>query len=78
MLKTASVAQPESTQAEQGPLLAYSRGLLSREHAIRQTGLRDYAELLVALGDAGLSLPLPPEDEIDRQAADFVKLWKMG
>lgn len=34
------------------PLLAYSQGRLARNEAIRLLGLRDHAELLVALGDA--------------------------
>ena len=42
------------------PLVSYSRGLLARDEAIRLLGLRDYAELLVALGDADLPMPLPP------------------
>lgn len=47
-------------------LKAYSEGRLSRDNAIQQLGLRDYAELLVALGDADLPMPLPPDDEIER------------
>lgn len=78
MLKKSSIELPQNTHTEKHPLVTYSEGLLSRQHAIRETGLRDYAELLVALGDANLPLPLPPEDEIGRQAAMFVKLWKMG
>lgn len=42
------------------PLMAYSQGRLSRADAIRLLGLRDYADLLVALGDADLPMPLPP------------------
>jgi hypothetical protein len=61
-----------------GSLMAYSKGLLSRQEAVRRLGLRDYADLLVALGDAGLSMPLAPADEIGRQAGTFAKLWKMG
>lgn len=57
-------------------LAAYSRGLLSRRETLQQTGLRDSADLLVALGDAGL--PLPPSGDIDRQAATFARLWNMG
>ncbi|CAN7327770.1 hypothetical protein LJR231_001788 [Phyllobacterium sp. LjRoot231] len=59
-------------------LTAYSKGLLSRREAIRRLGLRDSADLLVALGDANLPMPLPPEHEIASQAATFVKLWRMG
>lgn len=60
------------------PLLAYSKGLLSSREAVRRLGLRDYADLLVALGDANLPMPLPTAQEIEEQAATFAKLWKMG
>jgi len=60
------------------PLVAYSRGLISREEAIRYLGLRDYAELLVVLGDADLPMPLPPAHELENQAATFVKLWNQS
>jgi len=58
------------------PLVSYSKGLLARNEAIRLLGLRDYAELLVALGDADLPMPLPPPHEIENQAAILVRLWK--
>ena len=35
------------------PLRAFARGLLPRREAIRAAGVRDYAGLLAALGDAG-------------------------
>ena len=57
------------------PLVSYSRGLLARDETIRLLGLRDYAELLVALGDADLPMPLPPPHEVENQATTFVKLW---
>lgn len=60
------------------PLLAYSQGKLSRADAIRELGLRDYAELLVALGDADLPMPLPPPHEVENQAATFARLWRQG
>ena len=60
---------------ESDPLQAYAAGLLSRRVAIRDAGVRDYAELLVALGDAGLTPPWPPEHEIENQAAMFVRIW---
>lgn len=56
-------------------LEGYSDGRLSRADAIHRLGLRDYAELLVAIGDAELPMPLPPEAEIEEQATTFVKLW---
>jgi plasmid stability protein len=60
------------------PLLAYSQGRLARNEAIRLLGLRDYAALLVALGDADLPMPLPPPHEIENQAVTFAKLWKQS
>jgi plasmid stability protein len=60
------------------PLLAYSQGRLARNEAIRLLGLRDYAELLIALGDADLPLPLPPPHDIENQAVTFAKLWKQS
>lgn len=63
---------------EDDPLLAYSKGLLSQREAVRRLGLRDSADLLVALSDAGLPMPMPPDDEIEEQAATFAQLWNMG
>lgn len=57
-------------------LALYSRGELSKDDAIRELGLRDYAELLVALGDADLPMPMPAPHEIDNQAATFERIWK--
>ena len=57
------------------PLLAYSQGRLARNETIRVLGLRDYAELLVALGDVDLPMPLPPPHEIENQALAFARLW---
>ncbi len=58
------------------PLLTYSQGHLARSEAIRLLGLRDYAELLVALGDADLPMPSAPPQETENQAASFAKLWE--
>lgn len=60
------------------PLLAYSQGRLARNEAIRLLGLRDYAELLVALGDADLPMPLPPPHDVENQAVTFAKLWRQS
>lgn len=60
------------------PLLAYSQGRLARNEAIRLLGLRDYAELLVALGDADLPMPLPPPHDVEKQAETFAKLWRQS
>lgn len=73
-----AITEPEREISDEDPLLAYSKGLLSRREAVRRLGLRDYADLLVALGDADLPMPLPPAHEIENQAATFAKLWRMG
>jgi hypothetical protein len=39
---------------------------------------RDYADLLVALGDAGLPLPSQPAHEQENQIAAFLKIWKQS
>ena len=73
-----SLTDPNGDLSGEDPLLAYSKGLLSRRETIRRLGLRDSADLLVALGDADLPMPLPSQQEIDREAAAFVALWRMG
>lgn len=60
------------------PLIAYSQGRLARNDALRLLGLRDYAQLLVALGDADLPMPLPPVHEIENQATTFASLWRQS
>ena len=69
-------AVPAGSKISDDSLLAYSQGRLARNEAIRLLGLRDYAELLVALGDADLPMPLPAHQEIERQVATFAKLWQ--
>lgn len=66
----------EYRQELMGTLQAYSEGRLSRADAIRELGLRGHVELLVALGDAGLPMPMPPAHEVDNQAVTFAKVWK--
>jgi hypothetical protein len=73
-----AITEPEKDISDEDPLLAYSKGLLSKREAVRRLGLRDYADLLVTLGDADLPMPLPPAHEIENQAATFVKIWRMG
>ena len=66
-------AEDERDQTD--PLHAYAAGLVTRAQAIDAVGVRDYAGLLVALGDAGLTPPWPPEHEIENQATAFVRIW---
>jgi plasmid stability protein len=71
-----AVTSNGSAPSSSDPLLAYSQGLMSRTEAIAALGLRDYAELLVALGDDDLPMPLPPPHDIDSEAVLFARLWK--
>ena len=73
-----AVTSTASHGSTEGPLTAYSAGRLSRNEAIRQLGLRDYAQLLIALGDADLPIPRPPAHELENQAATFVGLWRQS
>lgn len=41
-------------------------------------GIRDYAELLVALGNADLPMPLPPAHDVENQALAFARIWKQA
>ena len=63
-------------RAREAALRAYAAGTLLREDAVEALGLRDYADLLVALGDAGLTPPRPPAHVIEEQAATFEALWR--
>lgn len=73
-----AITEPDREPAEDDPLLAYSKGLLARREALRLLGIRDYADLLVALGDADLPMPLPPAHDIENQGATFARLWRLG
>ena len=69
----AITAEPEPPAED--PLRAYAAGMIGRDEAIRRVGVRDYAHLLVALGDAGLSPPRPAEHQIENEAATFARIW---
>jgi plasmid stability protein len=64
-----------SSEPVDDALLAFSRGRLTKEQAVKALRLRDYAELLVALGDADLPLPTLPPHEVENQAATFARIW---
>jgi plasmid stability protein len=73
-----AVTSGGTSPPDDDPLLAYSMGRLSRRDAIKLLGLRDYAGLLILLGDADLPIPRPSAQEIEDQAALFEKLWRQG
>lgn len=58
------------------PLVRFSRGEISRQEACEALGLRDYAQLLVALGAANLALPQRPDAEVEAMADTFVRIWE--
>jgi hypothetical protein len=57
-------------------LLAFARGSMSARRAIRSLGLRDYAQLLLALGASGLEPPRLPPEKIGQMQATFVRLLR--
>ena len=69
----AITAEPD--RPAEDALQAYADGMIRRDEAIRRVGVRDYADLLVALGDAGLSPPRPPEHQIENEAVTFARIW---
>ena len=75
---TDSSAPSESLvpDASRDPLREFAAGTLSREDAVEALGLRDHADLLVALGDAGMTPPRSPAHVIEAEAALFETLWR--
>lgn len=54
----------------------YSAGMMSARVACAKLDLRNSADLLVALGNAGLPMPQSPEAEVKAQAVTFARLFK--
>lgn len=57
-------------------LAEYVEGRMTKEDAVRALGLRDYSELLLALGKAGIPLPTLPAHVLRDQAMLFAEIWK--
>lgn len=57
------------------PAAAFAAGSITRREAMERLGVRDYAGLLVLLGDHGLAPPRPSDREIGEQAAVFEGIW---
>jgi hypothetical protein len=47
---------------------------MTKEAAIRALGLRDYAQLLICLGEHDLPLPKLPAHEVEAMADTFARL----
>ena len=56
------------------PLVAFSEGRMTKEAAVAALGLRDYSDLLLALGKRGLPLPSLPRHEVEAMADTMVRL----
>ena len=65
-----------SNDSANDPLVAFSKGEIDKAQAIEQSGFRDYAELLVALGDRGLDLPRLPPHEINQMTENFLRICR--
>ena len=48
------VAEPPRSD---DPLVAFSEGRMTKEAAVKALGLRDYTQILLALGERGLPMP---------------------
>lgn len=71
------IEQMESVtnQKSDDPLVQFSRNMITKEQAIKAIGVRDYADLLIALGNADLPLPSLSEEELEKQADIFVEIF---
>lgn len=56
------------------PLVLYSRSQISRYVAMDRMKFRDYATLLIALGDADLRMPMPSDEQTAVEVETFRKL----
>ena len=54
---------------------AFAANSITSREALTRLGLRDYAELLVLLGDFGLAPPRPNDREVEEQAGTFERVW---
>lgn len=61
---------------EDDPLGEFSAGRMSKERAIERLGLRDYAGLLLALGERGLALPQLPPHTIQEMTATLRRVLR--
>jgi hypothetical protein len=55
---------------ELAALRDYVEGRLGTREAIEKAGLRDYAELIIALAQLGLALPRPPNTAARRERVE--------
>jgi plasmid stability protein len=73
-----AITAGHKVEATEDPLVAFSLGRMTKEEAVNALGLRDYAGLLVRLGEADLPLPSLPAHEIENQATTFARIWRQS
>lgn len=56
------------------PLVMFSEGRMTKEAAVAALALRDYSDLLLALGARGLPMPGLPTHEVEAMADTMVRL----
>jgi hypothetical protein len=59
-------------------LAAFSQGLATRQQAMNAVGARDYAQLLLVMGERGLAIPMPPAHVVENQADIFARVWRQA
>lgn len=60
-----------------GPSCWHTLTGATKKCAVEVLGLRDYAELLVMLADAGIQPPRLSDEEIEQQTEAFANIWRM-
>lgn len=65
----------ELADVKHDSLIEFFHGRITKEQAIESLGMRDYAQLLVALGDSDLPMPTIPNAQIEQQVETFSRLW---
>jgi len=58
------------------PLVAFCEGRIASNAAMRALGLRDYAQLLVSLGQRDLPMPKLPAHEVEAMVDTFIRLYQ--
>ena len=58
------------------PLVAFSEGRMTKEAAVKALGVRDYTQILLALGERGLPMPRLPSHEVEAMADTFVRIYR--
>ena len=76
MADTNAVTADPRDAAQDSVLRAFADGQMSKERAIAALGLRDYAQLLIRPGEAGLQPPQLPAAEVAAMQGAFVRLLR--